>query len=58
MGQANNKQVIILKWPASDYYIILDRWALIKQGCEGLILWKIPAINMFLLILLNIYNNH
>ena len=24
-GQANNEQVIILKWPASDYYITCDR---------------------------------
>ena len=58
MGQANNQQVIILKWPASEYNIICDRWALIKQGCEGLILGKIPAINMLFLLLLNIYNNH
>ena len=46
MGQANNQQVIILKWPASDYYIICGRCALIYQGCKGFILEKIPAINM------------
>jgi hypothetical protein len=58
MGQANNKQVFILKWPVSDYYIICDMCALIKQGCKGLILGNIPAINMIFLLLLNIYNNH
>lgn len=58
MGQANNQQVIILKWPASDYYIICDRCALIKKGCKGLILGKMPAINVLFLLLLNIYNNH
>ena len=47
MGQANKQQVTVLKWPASDYYIICDRCALIKQGCKGFILGKIPAINMF-----------
>ena len=50
MGQANNQQVIILKWPASDYYVICDRYALTKQGCKGFVLGKIPAISMFFLI--------
>jgi hypothetical protein len=54
MGQANNQQVIILKWSALDYYIICEGWTLIKQSCEGLILGKIPAINMLFLLLLNI----
>jgi hypothetical protein len=57
MRQANNYQVIIQKWPASDYYIICGRCALIQQDCKGFILEKIPAINMLFLLLLNIYNN-
>lgn len=58
MGQANNQQVIFLRWPASDYYIINDSLALIMQGLRESILGKIPGINMIFLLLLNIYNNH
>ena len=58
MGQTNNYQVIVLRWPASDYHVICDTFALIKQGCKGFILGKIPAINMLFLLLLNIYNTH
>lgn len=55
MGQANNQQVNILKWPALDYYVVCNRCALLKQGCEGFILGEIPAINMLFLLLLTTY---
>ena len=58
MGQDNNQQVIVLRWPASDYYIICNRFALIKQVCKGFILEKMSAIKMIFLLLVNIYNNH
>jgi hypothetical protein len=35
-----------------------DTFALIKQDYKGFILGMIPAINMYFLLLLNIYNNH
>ena len=57
MGQDNILAGYHPEVPASDYYIICDRWDHIQQGCGGLILGKIPAINMLFLLLLNIYNN-
>jgi hypothetical protein len=47
MGEASNYQVIILKWNALDYYIICNRYVLIKQGCKGFILGNIAAIDCF-----------
>jgi hypothetical protein len=39
-GQANNQQVIFLRWPAFDYYIICDRFALTSKVIRKFILRK------------------
>ena len=43
---------------SNNYYIICNICALIKQACNGFLVWNIPEMNMLFLLLLKIYNNH
>ena len=49
--------MIFLRWPTLDLKVN-DRFVLVGKAQKKFILEQIPAINMLLLVSLNIYNNH